>query len=121
MNSRSLNRREFLAITAVLIETACLGWPVAAAADNGVPTPVDLSLLSKKIGENYLSIYPMEKDLPRLKQTLHFTASANAQQIKAQLRDDIHADFAASRTFRFAGWVFSRTEGRLAAYNYLTN
>lgn len=122
MNAKSLTRREFLTITAVMLEAAYLGWPMAAAAETqtGGQAPVDLSTLSVKIGEHYLGLYPAENNLPQLKRTLHFNSNATEEQIKAQLREDIHGDFAREEIFRYAGWVFSRTEGRLCAYKFLT-
>lgn len=116
----SINRREFLTIAAATIQIGALGW-FARATSEDAPSPIDLSLLSEKIGRSYLSLHPKERELPRLKATLHFLSGGDEQEIRAALQRDIHHDYAQGHVFKYEGWVVSRTEGRLCAYKYLAS
>ncbi len=114
----SLTRREFLSISLAVLSAGGLGAALPAAAEG--TSPVDLSLLSEKIGEHYLSLFPKERDLPRLRATLHFASGASDEAaVKAALLQDIHDNYAGGHAFRYQGWVLSRTEGRLCAYKFL--
>lgn len=114
----NLTRREFLALTAAVLETSALGLSPSAWAKRS--TEVDLSALPEKAGERYLHLFPEERDLPRLRQTLYFQSGSDPAAIKAKLLADIHADFVHGRTFRYEGWILSRTEGRLCAFKLIS-
>ncbi len=116
MNSE-VSRREFLALAGVLIQAALLPLPAGAIAKSNAP--VDLHFLSKEVGEAYLQRYPQERDLPRLRATLHFLGQASEVEIKSKLVADIHRDFGQQDLFHYRGWVLSRTEGRLCAYKHI--
>lgn len=114
----SLNRREFLTIAAATLQIAALGWFARATSENE-PPPIDLEMLSEMIGRDYLTLHPKERDIPRLKATLHFLSGGDADEIRTALQRDIHNDFAQGLIFKYEGWVLSRTEGRLCAYKFL--
>ncbi len=115
----NLTRRQFLSISAAVLHAAGFGWSFAAEANPEVPAPVDLGELSEKVGEHYLSLFPKERELPRLRATLYFSGGDDEAAIKVALTRDIHSDYARGHTFRFQGWVLSRTEGRICAYKFL--
>lgn len=117
-----MKRREFIALSAFVFEAAFLGWPdIASARPKPRRSPLDLKILSDRLGEHYFNLFPLERDLPRLEHTLHFRTGGDQQSVLALLKGDIHNDFGGGNTFRFEGWIFSRTEGRLCAYKTMAD
>lgn len=114
----SMDRREFLATASALVATFLLPrWAFASSKNSFLP---DVSMLPAEVGRAY-RLASGENDLKTLLDSLMREGGKTPEEFRRRLIERIHLDFEVGAmphealTFKFQGWIISRTEGRLCA------
>ncbi len=123
MNARP-TRREFVSLALVVGAgggLSLLVWP--AGCGPGERVRIDLSNVfpdpaqAVGVGRDYLARYPEEAVRSQLEARVleSLGGAEDPTRLRTGLDAAIRRDFTRDRVFRHAGWVLSRTEGRLCA------
>jgi hypothetical protein len=108
-----LKRRQLL-ISAGSMASFFLVQSLPVGAFDSVTKGSELPLV---IGQYYLNRFGHEAELSELKKLIGVPADSIFEHpdVLDKLRSNISDDFLLARTFKWEGWILSRTEGRLCA------
>lgn len=111
-----VDRREFLTMASSLMIGLILQAPRWAFAQN-LP---DVSSLMKEVGLRYRE-WSKENDPTVIAEALRREGGQTSEELRARLVRRIHHEYALGKsdseelTFKYQGWIISKTEGRLCA------